>query len=108
MNNIIEHLEKTRDKNPKVRLSAIKEMCPCKVKSDIDLFWKRIFEMVNDEDSDVRWQVLHTICDGSPEHLESQVSEALEVFNRDKNPEIKRRAHKVMASYLRTGKWNIL
>lgn len=37
-------------------------MCPCKVKCDIDLFWNRVFEMVNDTDKNVRYQVLHTIC----------------------------------------------
>lgn len=103
-----EHIEKTKDPNPSVRLSALKQMCPCRVKEDIDLFWDRIFEMVEDKDDDVRYQVLHTICDGSPKHLELKVADALEIFNRDPNSKIKRRAHKVLASYLRTGKWNIL
>lgn len=83
-------------------------MCPCKVKQDIDLFWARIFEMVDDFDPDVRYQVLHTICDGSPNHLELQVKDALEKFNRDPDKKIKRRTHKVLASYLRGRKWNIL
>jgi hypothetical protein len=48
------------------------------------------------------------MCDGSPDHLEERVYETLEVFNRDPDKEIRRRAHKVMASYLRTGKWNVL
>jgi vesicle coat complex subunit len=103
-----EHIRKTRSTNPKERLCAVKQMCPCRVKEDIDLFWNRIFEMVNDPDDDVRWQILHTICDGSPKHLEQQVSDALEVFNRDPNSEIRRRAHKALGSYLRTGKWNVL
>jgi hypothetical protein len=29
-------------------------------------------------------------------------------FNRDKDSDIRRNAHKVMATYERTGKWNIL
>ena len=105
---ILDHIEKTRSENPKVRHNALKEMCPCHVKADIDLFWNRIFEMVSDEDDNVRWQVLHTICDGSPLHLENKVADALEVFNRDPNSMIRRRAHKALGSYLRTGKWNVL
>jgi len=53
-------------------------------------------------------QVLHTICDGSPSHLEDRVADALESFNRDSNKAIRRQAHKVLASYTRTGKWNVL
>ena len=52
--------------------------------------------------------MLHTICDGSPAILEAQVAEALEDFNRDTDKTIRRVAHKVLASYSRTGKWNIL
>lgn len=105
---IEEHIKKTKSENPKERLNALKQMCPCRVKEDIDLFWNRIFEMVNDTNDEVRWQVLHTICDGCPKHLEQKVSNALEEFNRDPNSDIRRRAHKVLACYLRTGKWNIL
>jgi vesicle coat complex subunit len=108
INSVEEHIKKTQSENPKERLNALKQMCPCRVKEDIDLFWNRIFEMVNDTDDDVRWQVLHTICDGSPKHLEQRVADALEVFNHDSNSEIRRRAHKALGSYLRTGKWNVL
>ena len=60
---ITEHIKKTKSENPKERLDAVKQMCPCKVKKDIDLFWNRIFEMVTDPDDNVRYQILHTICD---------------------------------------------
>jgi hypothetical protein len=75
---------------------------------DIDLFWNRVFEMVDDVDVDVRYQVLHTICDGSPAHLEDRVKDAIDKFNSDSDGKIRRRVHKVIASYLKTGKWNIL
>jgi vesicle coat complex subunit len=103
-----EIIELSKHKNPEVRLTAIKQLCPCRVQEDIDKFWNRLFEMVEDEDAKVRYQILHNICDGSPEHLESRVVEAIEKFNRDEDKEVKRRAHKVLASYLRTGKWNVL
>jgi hypothetical protein len=83
-------------------------MCPCRVQRDHEEFWQRLFELCEDEDDKVRYQVLHNLCDGSPDHLEDRISEALEIFNRDPDKDIRRRAHKVMASYLRTGKWNVL
>ena len=91
-----------------VRLAAVKQVCPCRVKADVDAFWLQIFSMVSDSDVAVRWQVLHTVCDGSPTHLESSVAEALDVFNRDPDAEVRRRAHKVLSTYRRTGKWNVL
>jgi len=53
-------------------------------------------------------KVLHTLCDGSPDHMEMKVLDALEIFNRDPNQYIRRRAHKVLSSYRRSGKWNVL
>ena len=53
-------------------------------------------------------QVLHTLCDGSPAHLEYEVAEALEGFNRDSDSKIRRMAHKCLTAYRKTGKWNVL
>ena len=83
-------------------------MCPCRVKSDIPEFWSRLFELAQDEDPKIRYQVLHNLCDGSPKEYEDKISECLEIFNRDKDPHIRRQASRVLASYMRTGKWNIL
>lgn len=98
----------TRHARPEVRVFALKELCPCRVKADVPEFWERVLEMAADEDRGVRWQVLHTLCDGAPGHLELRIADALERFQRDADAEIKRRAHKVLANYARTGKWNIL
>jgi hypothetical protein len=51
-------IELSKHSNPHVRKSSLKEMCPCRVKEDIDLFWKRVIEMADDEDTLVRAQVL--------------------------------------------------
>ena len=83
-------------------------MCPCRVQCDQPDFWNRLFDLAQDEDDAVRAQVLHNMCDGSPPGYEDRVIECLEVFNRDPNTEIRRKAHKVMGSYLRTGEWNVL
>ena len=43
--------------NAQVRKSSLIQMCPCRTKCDIDKFWNRVFEMVNDDDPIVRAQV---------------------------------------------------
>lgn len=101
-------LEFTHHEDNDVRLEAIKQLCPCKSQKDIEVFWERVFEMADDEDARIRSRVLHIICDGSPERVVDQVYEALSRFNYDKDSEIRRTAHKVMVTYERTGKWNIL
>lgn len=83
-------------------------MCPCKVQKDFEEFWERLFELAQDEDPDVRYQILHNMCDGSPEGYEDKVMECLEIFNRDPDKDIRRKAHKVMGAYLHSGKWNVL
>jgi len=83
-------------------------MCPCRVKTDHPDLWDALFRLAEDESAKVRNQVLHNMCDGSPEGYEDKVIECLEIFNRDPDKDIRRRAHKVMASYLRTGEWNVL
>ena len=103
-----EIIKYTYSKDDDVRLEACKQLCPCKVLRDIDEFWERVFEMADDEDVRIRKRVLHIICDGSPGRLEEQVYEALKVFNRDSDSDIRRTAHKVIAHYENTGKWNIL
>ena len=105
MNELIQY---TRAKDPMVRLKAVQQMCPCRVKDDLEEFWTRLFELAEDDDVKVRMQVLHNMCDGSPPHLEGKVVEALELFNRDPDKEIRRKAHKVMAAYGKSGKWNVL
>lgn len=101
-------LEYTHHPDNDVRLEAVKQLCPCKVLKDIDVFWDRVFELVDDEDVRIRSRILHIICDGSPERLEDRIYDALREFNRDKDPDIRRTAHKVIATYEHTGKWNIL
>lgn len=91
-----------------VRQRALREMCPCRVKNDLSEFWERVVEMRDDPAENVRQQVMHTICDGSPNHMEATVAELLEDFNRDSSPQIRRMAHKAISAYHRTGKWNVL
>ena len=101
-------LKYTHSEDSDIRLEATKQLCPCKVLKDIEVFWDRVFELVDDEDVRIRARILHIICDGTPPRLEDRVYEALKEFNRDKDSEIRRTAHKVIATYEHTGKWNIL
>lgn len=98
----------TNNSDENIRLKALQRLCPCRVGDEYEQFWNRIFEMADDPCPKIRYQVLHNMCDGSPESMESRVVEALEKFNRDPDSHIRRQAHKVIASYSRTGKWNIL
>lgn len=38
-----------------VRVRALKEMCPCRVKGDIARFWDRVLDMTHDEDAGTVW-----------------------------------------------------
>ena len=105
---IEEILQLTYHEDPEIRVRAAQQLCPCRVQRDNPEFWERIFELCVDPSPKVRFQILHDICDGSPAHYENEVSRALEIFNRDKDEHIKRMAHKALASYLRTGNWNVL
>lgn len=106
--NVEEIIALSKHPNPMVRKKSLVEMCPCRVRVDIEKFWSRVFDMIDDEDASVRAQVLHTLCDGSPRHLEYRVLDAIQTFNTDPDADIRRKAHKVLTVYNRTGKWNIL
>ena len=50
-------IDLTKHEHPQVRQRALKEICPCRVKLDIDDFWKRVLEMLDDPATNVRHQV---------------------------------------------------
>lgn len=98
----------SRSTDPRQRLNALREFCPCKVRKEVDQLWDRVLEMTNDSNDRVRYQVLHTLCDGSPREREEQIIEALRTMRNDECPKIRRQVRRALASYERTGKWNIL
>ena len=51
----------TKHNDPYVRKMALREICPCRVKDDVEDFWKRVVEMVDDPDPIVRQQVRNHI-----------------------------------------------
>ena len=50
-------IELSKHPNGLVRKKSLVQMCPCRVKEDIDRFWERVLEMIEDEDPQVRYQV---------------------------------------------------
>lgn len=103
-----DYIQRTYNSDPHKRKQALKELCPCHVRADIPSLWERIFECLNDEDGLVRDQALHALGDGSPSHLEERIVEAIERLYNDPHPNVKRKARRMLNSYRRTGKWNIL
>ena len=115
LNQLVDHTEDidtiikiSKHEDDNLRLKAVKQLCPCKVQDDIPEFYDRMFEMVSDSCPKIRMQILHNLCDGSPSHVEARLKGALEKFNQDPDPEIRRRAHKVLVSFNRDGYWNVL
>jgi vesicle coat complex subunit len=105
---VIAILKRSRSTNPVERKAALRSMCPCKVKREIDPFWVRIVEMCNDPDDSVRYQVLHSLCDGSPASLEELVAETVRSFWNDPSDKIKRAARRAYNSWQRGDGINIL
>lgn len=103
-----DYIKRTYDPDAKKRKQALKDLCPCHVKADIPELWERIFECLHDEDGIVRDQALHALGDGSPSHLEERIVEAVEKMYNDPHPDVKKKARRMLNSYRRTGKWNVL
>lgn len=103
-----ELIESSKSCDPNVRKNALKEMCPCNVKMDIDELWERIYEMKDDPDPRVRYQVIHSLCDGGPRSREEEIIEILRTFWNDKDKKVRKAARRALTSYQHTGNWNIL
>ncbi len=91
-----------------VRIAALEEVCPCRMDEDDDDVWSTVCSMVSDRDLGVRKQVLHTLCDGSPDHREAQIIDAVESLSREADRDLRRMVNKVLANFHRTGEWNIM
>lgn len=96
----------TYDPDPSVRKQATRELCPCEIKVNRPDVWKRILELTRDPDLGVRRTALHTLVDGSPRELQSEVAAAFEVMRDDPDPKLRRQVRKRLARYRRTGKIN--
>ncbi len=100
-------LVRTRDSNPNVRRTAVRELCPCEVRADKPEVWDRILELATDPDVGVRRLAFHSMIDGSPHSRETEIVEAIELLRDDPSPKLRRQARKLLATYRRTGRINL-
>ena len=105
---MFELIELSKAPNTEVRLKAIQQMCPCRVDGDVPEFWERLFEMTKDEDSRIRFQVMHNMCDGSSRKYENRIMECIEDLRTDKDAHVRTWANKVHFNYQKHEKWNIM
>jgi hypothetical protein len=111
MNEVIDldrALDETQHPDPRKRIRALHDLCPCQLKADYPEVWDRVLTMVSDGDAKVRGHVLHVLADGSPRHREAEVVQAVERLGNDPDPGLRRRARRLLAHYRRTGKINVL
>jgi len=101
-------LDETRDPDPRRRQQALKELCPCHVKADVDEFWQRICAMTTDPDAGVRFQALHNLCDGSTRAREDQVIAAISNLVGDPDLKVRRTCNRILAMYRKTARWNYM
>jgi hypothetical protein len=107
-NEIEQVIELTFDREPKTRSHALRELCPCHVKSNDGRVWRRVFEMAADPDVRVRKTVVHALADGSPRLLEPQVIATLESMRSDPDDRLAKTIRRLLGHYRRTGKINVL
>jgi len=100
-------LEKTHDRDPRIRREAVTHLCPCHVKHNHEPVWDRMVEMAADTDPKVRNWVLHVLTDGSPRTRQDEVVQVLTKLHDDPDPKLRRKARKILAHYRRTGDLNI-
>ena len=99
-------LDRTLDRDPRVRRTALLDLCPCRGRTEVTVVWDRLLEMKNDPEPSVRSLVLHSLCDGSPRSREREVVAAVEAMARDSDRGLRRRARGTLAAYRRTGRIN--
>ncbi len=101
-------LELTGDPDPKVRRLALKNLCGCHVRSDVQAIWNRLFELVADPDAGVRFEVVHAFGDSSPKHRAHEIAAAVEPLYNDPDLHLRKRVRKLLKAYRRTGNVNAL
>jgi hypothetical protein len=96
------------DPDPRTRKIAVINLCPCHVRANFPAAWDRVLTMVHDPDATVRRAVVHMVADGSPRERAVEVADALNELWNDPDRVVRRDVRRVLASYRRTGRVNIL
>ncbi|HEY3062882.1 MAG TPA: HEAT repeat domain-containing protein [Chloroflexota bacterium] len=93
--------------DPRVRRVAVKNLCPCHVRRQLDEVWQRLLQMTTDPEPGVRIDVLHALTDGSPEAIGERVLAVVAEHCADRDPKVRRYARYLRARQLRFGKVNV-
>ena len=99
-------VEASRDPDPGIRKVAVRELCPCVIKTNDARAWDRVLELTRDSNRDVRRIALHTIIDGSPRSREPDVVRALDAMRNDPDRRLRRNVRKILARHRATGRIN--
>jgi hypothetical protein len=105
---VAELIELSHAHDPRVRKIAVINLCPCHVRSNIPAAWDRVLAMRDDPDPIVRRAVVHMLSDGSPRERAPQIVEALDGMRNDADRVVRRDVRRILASYHRTGRVNVL
>jgi HEAT repeat protein len=105
----IDHiLELTADDDPLVRRLALKNLCGCHVRADVPRVWDRLYDLIDDPDAGVRFEVVHAFGDSSPNHRAHEIAAAVERLYNDPDPHLRKRVRKLITHYRKTGSVNAL
>jgi hypothetical protein len=105
---VLTMLDDLEHADSKIRLQALRELCPCHVRRNVPEIWDRVLRLVQDENVRVRSAVLHMLADGSPLERCDEVVWAIGILVHDPDLTLRRRARGVLAAYRSTGRVNVL